>query len=48
MSEINTPKSELLQIADSVARETLIEPHLVVEAMEDSLAKAAKLKYGSE
>ena len=48
MSEINTTKSELLQIADSVAREKLIEPHLVVEAMEDSLAKAAKLKYGSE
>ena len=48
MSEINTTKSELLQIADSVAREKLIEPHLVVEAMEDSLAKAAKSKYGSE
>ena len=33
MSEFNTNKSELLQIADSVAREKLIEPHLVVEAM---------------
>ena len=48
MSEFNTNKSELLQIADAVAREKLIEPHLVVEAMEDSLAKAAKSKYGSE
>ena len=48
MSEFNTNKSELLQIADAVAREKLIEPQLVVEAMEDSLAKAAKSKYGSE
>ena len=48
MSEFNTNKSELLQIADAVAREKLIEPHLVIEAMEDSLAKAAKSKYGSE
>ena len=48
MSEFNTNKSELLQIADAVAREKLIEPHLVIEAMEDSLSKAAKSKYGSE
>ena len=48
MSEFNTNKSELLQIADAVAEEKLIEPHLVIEAMEDSLSKAAKSKYGSE
>ena len=48
MSEFNTNKSELLQIADAVAKEKLIEPHLVIEAMEDSLSKAAKSKYGSE
>ena len=31
-----------------MAREKLIEPELVIEAMEESLAKAAKLRYGSE
>ena len=40
--------SELIQIADSVAREKLIDPSLVIEAMEESLAKAAKSKYGQE
>ena len=39
---------ELLQIADAVAREKLIEPELVLSAMEDSLAKAAKSRYGAE
>ena len=42
MSEFNTNKSELLQIADAVAREKLIEPHLVIEAMEDFLFMADK------
>ena len=39
---------ELLQIAESVAREKLIEPELVIAAMEDSLAKAARSRYGAE
>ena len=39
---------ELLQIADAVAREKMIEPGLVIEAMEESLARAAKSRYGSE
>ena len=47
MSEYSN-KIELLQIADAVAREKLIEPSLVIEAMEDSLAKAARSKYGTE
>lgn len=39
---------ELLQIAEAVAREKMIEPELVIEAMEESLARAAKSRYGSE
>ncbi|MEM8822678.1 MAG: transcription termination factor NusA [Pseudomonadota bacterium] len=39
---------ELLQIADAVAREKMIDPVLVIEAMEESLARAAKSRYGSE
>ncbi|TRD21967.1 transcription termination factor NusA [Palleronia caenipelagi] len=39
---------ELLQTAEAVAREKMIDPGLVVEAMEDSLARAAKSRYGSE
>ena len=37
--------SELIQIADAVAKEKLIDPKLVIDAMEESLAKAAKSKY---
>ncbi len=40
--------SELIQIADAVAKEKLIDPKLVIDAMEESLAKAAKSKYGQE
>ena len=39
---------ELLQTADAVAREKMIDPALVIEAMEESLARAAKSRYGSE
>ncbi len=39
---------ELLQTAEAVAREKMIDPGLVIEAMEDSLARAAKSRYGSE
>jgi len=39
---------ELLQTAEAVAREKMIDPILVVEAMEESLARAAKSRYGSE
>ncbi len=39
---------ELLQTAEAVAREKLIDPGLVVEAMEESLARAAKSRYGAE
>ncbi len=39
---------ELLQTAAAVAREKMIEPELVIEAMEESLARAAKSRYGAE
>ena len=39
---------ELLQTAEAVAREKMIDPTLVVEAMEESLARAAKSRYGAE
>lgn len=39
---------ELLQTAEAVAREKMIDPDLVIEAMEESLARAAKSRYGAE
>ncbi|MFX0542371.1 transcription termination factor NusA [Roseovarius sp. S4756] len=39
---------ELLQTAEAVAREKMIDPGLVVEAMEESLSRAAKSRYGAE
>ncbi|MCY4007548.1 MAG: transcription termination factor NusA [Rhodobacteraceae bacterium] len=39
-------KLELVQIAESVAQEKMIDRSLVIEAIEDSLGKAARMKYG--
>src|SRR6056300_164931 len=39
---------ELLQTAEAVAREKMIDPALEIEAMEESLARAAKSRYGAE
>jgi N utilization substance protein A len=39
---------ELLQTAEAVAREKMIDADLVIQAMEDSLARAAKSRYGAE
>ncbi len=39
---------ELLQIADTVAREKVIERDTVLEAMEEAIQKAARSKYGAE
>ncbi len=41
-------RMELLQIADSVAREKNIDPQTVLEAMEEAVQKAARSKYGHE
>jgi N utilization substance protein A len=39
---------EMLQVADTVAREKSIDREQVLEAMEQALQKAAKAKYGHE
>ena len=39
---------KLLQTAEAVAREKNIDANLVVEAMEEALARAAKSRYGAE
>src|SRR5436189_3547774 len=41
-------KAELLAIADSVAREKLIDKAIVIEAMEDAIQRAARARYGAE
>ncbi len=48
MSITSANQLELLQTAAAVAREKMIDPELVVEAMEESLARAAKSRYGAE
>ena len=45
---VSANRLELLQIADAVAREKLIDPGLVIEAMEESMAKATRHRYGTE
>src|SRR3954466_13647024 len=45
---ISANKAELLAIADSVAREKLIDKAIVIEAMEDAIQRAAKARYGAE
>lgn len=47
-SAVSANRLELLQIAEAVAREKLIDKELVIEAMEDSLGKAARSRYGAE
>ena len=39
---------ELLQIADSVAQEKMIDKSIVIEAIEEALSKAARMHYGPE
>src|SRR6476469_6432883 len=45
---VSANKLELLQIADAVAREKSIDRSIVITAMEDAIAKAAKSRYGAE
>ncbi|MDA7948020.1 MAG: transcription termination factor NusA [Hyphomicrobiaceae bacterium] len=45
---VSANRLELLQIADSVAREKSIDRTIVIAAMEDAIQKAAKSRYGSE
>jgi transcription termination/antitermination protein NusA len=48
MATVSANKLELLQIADAVAREKAIDRKIVLGAMEDAIAKAARSRYGSE
>src|SRR5918993_3562920 len=45
---VSANKLELLQIADAVAREKAIDRGIVIGAMEDAIAKAARSRYGAE
>ena len=45
---ISANKAELIAIADSVAKEKLIDRGIVIEAMEDAIQRAAKNRYGIE
>ena len=45
---VSANRLELLQIAESVAREKSIDRTIVIAAMEDAIQKAAKSRYGSE
>ena len=48
MAAISANRLELLQIADAVAREKTIDRSIVISAMEEAIAKAARARYGSE
>lgn len=45
---ITANRAELIAIADSVAKEKLIDRAIVIEAMEDAIQRAAKNRYGIE
>jgi transcription termination/antitermination protein NusA len=45
---VSANRLELLQIADAVAREKVIDRQIVLSAMEDAIQKAARSRYGSE
>lgn len=45
---ISANKLELLQIANAVAAEKSIDKAIVLEAIEEAIQKAARLRYGSE
>jgi N utilization substance protein A len=45
---VSANRLELLQIADAVAREKVIDRQIVIDAMADAIAKAARSRYGAE
>ena len=45
---VSANRLELLQIAEAVAREKAIDRSIVIAAMEDAIAKAARSRYGAE
>lgn len=48
MNIASANRLELLRIAEAVAQEKMIEREIVIEAMEESMSKAAKMRYGTE
>jgi N utilization substance protein A len=48
MAAIAANRTELLQIADAVARDKNIDKTVVIAAMEEAMQRAAKARYGSE
>jgi N utilization substance protein A len=48
MASIAANRTELLQIADAVARDKSIDKQVVITAMEEAMQRAAKAHYGSE
>ena len=48
MAAIAANRTELLQIADAVARDKNIDKQVVIAAMEEAMQRAAKARYGSE
>ncbi len=45
---VSANRLELLQIADAVAREKVIDKSVVLQAMEEAITRAAKARYGAE
>src|ERR671927_135268 len=45
---VSANRLELLQIADAVAREKVIDRQIVIDAMEEAIDKAARSRYGAE
>ena len=45
---VSANRKELLQIADAVAREKLIDRQIVISAMAEAIEKAARSRYGQE
>ncbi|MGQ2919784.1 MULTISPECIES: NusA N-terminal domain-containing protein, partial [Rhizobium/Agrobacterium group] len=43
---VSANRLELLQIADAVAREKVIDREIVLAAMADAIQKAARSRYG--
>ena len=48
MAAIAANRTELLQIADAVARDKSIDKAVVIAAMEEAMQRAAKAHYGAE
>jgi len=48
MAAVAANRTELLQIADAVARDKSIDKAVVLSAMEEAMQRAAKARYGSE